>query len=84
VFIGTQSEKIQMIGNAVPVRLSESIARTLKENLQYPKKTNVGGALLSFVPTLSTGMSPVLQTVYDEVNEFFLFGQAMEQRSLWA
>ena len=84
VFVGAQSEKIQMIGNAVPVRLSESIARTLKENLQHAKRTNVEGALLSFVPTLSTGMSPVLQTVYDEVNEFFLFGRAMEQRSLWA
>lgn len=86
VFIGTQSEKIQMIGNAVPVRLSEIIAKTLKEDLyhpKHPKHTDIGGALLSFVPTLSTGMSPVLQTVYDGVNEFFLSGQAMEQRSLW-
>ncbi len=83
IFTGTQNEKIQMIGNAVPVRLAESIARTLKEDLQHTRRTKAGGALLSFVPTLSTGMSPVLQTVYNEVNEFFLFGQVMEQRSLW-
>ncbi len=83
-FVGTQNEKIQMIGNAVPVRLSESVARTLKENLQHAQRAKVPGTLLSFVPTLSTGMSPVLQTVYDEVNRFFLPGQAMEQRSLWA
>lgn len=83
VFTGTQSEKIRMIGNAVPVRLSESIARNLKADLQHPKKIIGEGALLSFVPTLSTGMSPVLQTVYNEVNDSFLFGQAMEQRSLW-
>jgi DNA (cytosine-5)-methyltransferase 1 len=83
VFVGTQSEKIQMIGNAVPVRLSERIARILAENLQHAERTGDGGALLSFVPTLATGMSPVLQTVYDEVNKFFLLGQVMEQRSLW-
>lgn len=83
MFVGTQSEKMQMIGNAVPVRLSERIAQTLKKNLQLAKRTNDGGALLSFVPTLSTGMSPILQTVYHEVNDFFLSGQAMEQRRLW-
>jgi len=83
VFLGTQSEKIQMIGNAVPVFLAESIARTLEEDLKQAKTTARGGALLSFIPTLSTGMSPVLQTVCDKVEERFLSERTIEQGCLW-
>lgn len=83
VFEGTQSEKMQMIGNAVPPRLAESIARTLKEDLKHVKATSKEGALLSFVPTLSNGMSPVLQTVCNEVSERFFFEKLPEQISLW-
>jgi len=83
VFLGTQSEKIQMIGNAVPVRLAEIIAKNLKEDLSRNKKTKTGGALLSFVPTLSNGMSPALQSVYNAVKRRFLINQNMEQLKLW-
>lgn len=82
VFVGTQSEKIQMIGNAVPVRLAQGIAMTLKEDLKSAKPTQDRGALLSFVPTLSEGMSPVLQTVCDEVKERFFSAQRLEQINL--
>jgi len=82
LFVGTQSEKIQMIGNAVPVRLAQSIAETLKEDLRLAKSTQRQGALLSFVPTLSEGMSPILQAVCDEVRERFISVQRAEQISL--
>lgn len=82
LFVGTQSEKIQMIGNAVPIRLAQRIALTLKEDVMSAKPTQNRGALLSFVPTLSDGMSPVLQTVSDEVKERFLSAQRSEQISL--
>lgn len=82
LFIGTQSEKIQMIGNAVPIRLAQRIAETLKNDLKIPKIVQNKGALLSFVPTLSDGMSPVLQTVCNRVKGRFLSIQTSEQISL--
>lgn len=82
VFVGTQSEKIQMIGNAVPARLAQNIAERLKEDLRLEKSTQSQGALLSFVPTLSEGMSPILQAVCDEVRERFLLVERAEQMSL--
>lgn len=72
VFAGTQSEKIQMIGNAVPILLAQCIAITLKEGIKRANPTQKRGGLLSFVPTLADGMSPVLQAVSDEVNARFL------------
>ncbi|MBN2456665.1 MAG: DNA cytosine methyltransferase [Sedimentisphaerales bacterium] len=83
VFIGTQSEKIQMIGNAVPILLSRCIAKSLKEDLENAKPNYDDGALLSFIPTLSTGMSPVLQKVYNEIKQQFLVKNNMEQLTLW-
>ncbi len=84
VFVGSQNEKIQMIGNAVPVRLAEIIADTLMEDLGHAERTKSNGALLSFVPTFSTGMSPVLQSVYNRVNECFIAEPTLEQRRLSA
>ncbi|MEX0804131.1 MAG: DNA cytosine methyltransferase [Candidatus Binatia bacterium] len=82
LFVGSQSEKIQMIGNAVPVRLAQRIAETLKEDLKLAQPTKSEGALLSFVPTLSEGMSPILQTVCDDVRKRFLPLYYAEQTSL--
>ena len=66
-FKGTQAEKIQMIGNAVPPRLAQLIAESLAHDLALAKPQEKQGALLSFVPTASTGMSPVLKKVTAEV-----------------
>lgn len=71
VFVGSQSEKIQMIGNAVPVLLAERIAENLKKDLKFAKSVNGQGSLLSFVPTLSSGMSPTLKNVCDQVKKHF-------------
>jgi DNA (cytosine-5)-methyltransferase 1 len=84
-FVGNQSEKIQMIGNAVPVRLARRIAETLKTDLQRARLAEEQGALLSFVPTLSDGMSPVLQAVCDQVKKRFqaVATPSVEQMRLW-
>jgi DNA (cytosine-5)-methyltransferase 1 len=82
LFPGTQSEKTQMIGNAVPVRLAEIIANTVREDLQKARKTYDKGALLSFVPTLSTGMSIALKSVSVQVQDRFLSKTKLRQMCL--
>ncbi len=68
-FFGNQSEKIQLIGNAVPPLLAEAIAVSLCGDLRQARTSTTGpGALLTFVPTLSTGMSPILEDVTRRVN----------------
>ena len=82
VFVGTQAEKVQMIGNAVPLRLAQSIALTMKADLEGAKPAQNRGALLSFQPTLSEGMSPILQMVCEEVKGRLLYVQGPEQITL--
>lgn len=81
-FSGTQSEKIQMIGNAVPPHLAEIIAANLAKDLERNVKRANDGRLLSFVPTLSSGMSPILQQVCAEIRERFNGVREPEQQSL--
>ncbi len=73
VFTGTKAEKIQLIGNAVPPRLAEHFARCLVNDLRSRDELHVEpeGALLSFVPTLSNGMSPALTAVSERVRSRF-------------
>lgn len=71
-FAGSQADRIQLIGNAVPPLFAEHIARSVLGDLrERPPCTSVG-ALLSFVPTLSSGMSPVLFEVTRRVHRTFL------------
>lgn len=66
-FCGSDAEKVQLIGNAVPPLLAEAIARNLHEELASAVPRVGLGALLSFVPTSSTGMSPALERVVSQV-----------------
>lgn len=84
VVIGTTAEQGQLIGNAVPPRLARAVGISLLRELragvvvgQYP------GALLSFVPTLSDGASPVLRKVTEAVETMFLNFPRPEQELLW-
>ncbi len=71
MFHGTKAERALFIGNAVPPRLAEVVARVLVRDLQHPKNEAMPGALLSFVPGLSDGVSPALRQVTDAVEAGF-------------
>lgn len=76
-FVGAKSDKIQLIGNAVPPLLAERIARSLLTDLSQRPTRNSDGALLSFVPTLSSGMSPALLDVTRRVLSQFPLSREM-------
>ena len=72
VFRGTKLKRSLLIGNAVPPRLAEVVARRLAEDLRHERvREETSGALLSFVPTLSSGMSPALKRVTNLVETSF-------------
>jgi DNA (cytosine-5)-methyltransferase 1 len=72
VFHGSKADRIQLIGNAVPPRLGEMLGRSLLYDLS---ELEVGdekpGALLSFIPTLADGMSPILDEVTKRVRKSY-------------
>jgi DNA (cytosine-5)-methyltransferase 1 len=70
-FQGTSVEQAQLIGNAVPPLLATVIASALAADLQVAEPKSKKGELLSFVPTLSNGMSPILERVTNTVKSTF-------------
>lgn len=68
---GSQSDRIQLIGNAVPPLLAENIALNLLNDLKSVVANSEEGFLLSFIPTLSVGMSPVLRKVTHRIEAHF-------------
>jgi DNA (cytosine-5)-methyltransferase 1 len=66
---GTRRERIQLIGNAVPPLLAHRIAERLALDLRRNPTPRREGCLLSFIPTLSSGMSPVLSKVREAVGQ---------------
>ena len=69
-FIGRRSELALLVGNAVPPRLAATLGRSMLcdyHNRQTGETVHARGRLLSFVPTLSTGMSPILTEVVDKI-----------------
>lgn len=82
-FHGSVSEKAQLIGNAVPPLLSQCIAESLRQDLAAMRPTRRSGALLSFVPTLASGMSPALEEVTRRVKQRFTSGAKQKVLQLW-
>ena len=70
-FCGTKAERSLLIGNAVPPLLAEVVARGLAKDLGHQRMRDGRGALLSFVPALSDGMSPALQQVTNRIGANF-------------
>src|SRR5262249_1395186 len=60
VFTGPASEQAALIGNAVPVLLAKVVGEALAKDLASAVPRAGRGKVLSFVPTLSDGMSPAL------------------------
>jgi DNA (cytosine-5)-methyltransferase 1 len=85
VFCGSKADRILLVGNGVPPLLGQQIAQNLLVNLRTTRKEQHSrGALLSFVPTLSTGLSPALEAVVQKVSSRFASARNREyQRSLW-
>jgi DNA (cytosine-5)-methyltransferase 1 len=81
-FRGTCAEQAQLIGNAVPPQLATIIARVLAADLLLVKPMSDEGKLLSFVPTLSNGMSPILERVTKTVRATFR-AQEFTQKELF-
>lgn len=82
-FYGGSAEQMQLIGNAVPPLLAQVIGQNLVRDLVNVKPVHSEGALLSFVPTVSDGVSPVLRNVIDRVNQQFIHRLIVEERTLW-
>lgn len=84
VFAGTIAQQEQLIGNAVPPLLASVIANSLAKDLRLGRLHYSDGALLSFVPTLSMGMSPVLAQVSRMVHDTFdVEPEGARQLALW-
>lgn len=85
VFCGSAIDRALLIGNAVPPRLAQAIARSLLTDLKAARTTDRGGSLLSFVPTLADGMSPALARVSElVVRRFAPPAEVGEALRLWA
>jgi len=84
-FVGSQAERIQQIGNAVPPLLARAIAENLRMDFSKLNGASFStGKLLSFVPTLSEGMSPVLHRVVARIRKAFMAkAPTLVQRGLW-
>ncbi len=71
-FRGSRRDRAQLIGNAVPPLFAERLGSHLLLQIRDASRAAGDGKLLSFVPTLSDGMSPALRTLNDRVNRRFL------------
>ncbi|NOD32831.1 DNA cytosine methyltransferase [Ruegeria atlantica] len=71
LFEGTVGEKCQQIGNAVPPHFAHVVAGSLIDQMQSARRSHNTGELVSFVPTYSQGMSPILKKVCDRVQSEF-------------
>jgi DNA (cytosine-5)-methyltransferase 1 len=63
LFCGTASERVTLVGNAVPPILARVFAESMARDVSVSKPVAEDGCLISFVPTLSSGMSPALESV---------------------
>lgn len=85
VFLGTPGDQARSIGNAVPPHLGFVVARAIAAKLITVEVKTEAGSLLSFIPTLSDGLSPALDKVRKLVRKQFSIGEAEPptQRVLW-
>jgi DNA (cytosine-5)-methyltransferase 1 len=70
-FAGGKADRMLLVGNAVPPRLAAVVAKQLLLDFAHSRPCLEQGALLSFVPTLSMGMSPALAAVTRNIERRF-------------
>lgn len=83
IFYGSSAEQMQLIGNAVPPLLAHIFGQSLMRDLLHAKPVHSTGALLSFIPTVSDGVSPALRQVIQRVNHTFVQRVTVEEHTLW-
>jgi DNA (cytosine-5)-methyltransferase 1 len=87
-FAGSPSDRQQLIGNAVPPRLARALASSLRRQLEAGvTASGDAGRLLTFVPTLSLGMSPALTSITERVRRRYSLAPTetpVEQIPLWS
>ncbi len=82
-FYGSNTEQMQLIGNAVPPLLAQAIGQNLAQDLIAAKPVHGEGALLSFIPTSSDGVSPALRSVLERVKQQLIHHHRYEEPTLW-
>jgi DNA (cytosine-5)-methyltransferase 1 len=71
-FAGTLSERATLIGNAIPPSFGDVLGTWLRERFPAANEaTEDEGRLVSFEPTVATGMSPALRFVTERVEREF-------------
>lgn len=81
-FKGPITKQIQQIGNAVPPRLGKVIARSIHNDLSKDEIGDKPGALISFIPTVSNGVSPVLKAVIEEIEDRYITKKKKKKEQL--
>jgi DNA (cytosine-5)-methyltransferase 1 len=61
LFIGSASDKIQQIGNAIPPLMSSIFARHIQEQYGFEQESDCLGRLIGFTLTKANAMSPALK-----------------------
>lgn len=82
VFKGNPKEQMQLIGNAVPPLFAQKIAEAVLDDLKFATTKVSEGKLLSFIPTLAEGYSPILKSVTETVYKTFKV-YPYRQETLW-
>jgi DNA (cytosine-5)-methyltransferase 1 len=85
-FLGSAADCALQVANAVPPLLAERIGQSLVEDLLEARDLEPrSGALLSFIPTASEGLSPALERVCDAVRKRFsgAVTSNSEQLAIW-
>ena len=82
IFHGNLADQIQLVGNAIPPLFATALGKSLLRDLMNDNHQVDGGALLSFVPTLSSGLSPALRRVQEMVVSSFSKKQQVNWETL--
>lgn len=61
IFLGSASDQIQQIGNAIPPLIAYLVAKHIKDHYGFKQEANVSGRLLGFTLTKANAMSPALK-----------------------
>jgi DNA (cytosine-5)-methyltransferase 1 len=81
-FVGTQSERAVLIGNAVPPHLATVIGHALAQWIGTHEPAAGPGQLVTFSPTASTGMSPALREITVKLSHRYTTSAPL-QEALW-